>query len=427
VASRTAKPKGARRGTVAGSNGHDPDAELDGRAVKRVREDRRRVPGATGAKPRGRKGGTSPDFGPFHPLSMKRMVSQLPPPADFVVELLAARGELTEIWGGKGLGKSLLCEEMTRGVATGTPVAGLECKRGRVLYVDSENGRHEIWRRVHYLKLPERNVRMIDAMGAHLIKDEKHLRALIKLVQPDLVIYDSLRRLTGGLDENDSRDMAAVMGLLMELARGYRHAAVLIHHPRKDGTESRGSGAIGDQVTIEWKMERVGTDRHLRKLTNHKMRCAEEPKEPLWLRTQREDGSFGISRAEAPAGSGLPVSGPAREPLAQDIVDALHDVFSPISKPELAKKLSTDPKGGTFRRTLEALVAEGVVAKHTDVKPIKYGVSPPPPLGVGTLAPGDSDGKGATPGASGDSVATKVAPKRKRRRHLRLVEGDDDE
>lgn len=55
-----------------------------------------------------------------------------------------------------------------------------------------------------------------DGTGAHLVRDEGYLRAAIKYEEPDLVVLDSLRRLTPGSDENDSGDMAEVVGLIKD-------------------------------------------------------------------------------------------------------------------------------------------------------------------------------------------------------------------
>lgn len=93
----------------------------------------RHSPGATGATPRGRRSGTPPDTGPLRRFDLAHMAVTDSPPPDFVVAHLAARGEVSQLWGAPGVGKSALAEAVCGGVASGQAVAGLKCKRGRVL------------------------------------------------------------------------------------------------------------------------------------------------------------------------------------------------------------------------------------------------------------------------------------------------------
>lgn len=364
----------------------------------------RRVTGATGANSSARRRGTrAPDLGPLRPYDVSHMAATEPPEPDFVVQHLAARGEVSQLWGAPGVGKSMVVEACCGGVGHGAAVAGLECTPGKVLYLDAENGDYEVHRRVRNLDLPPGSVAIYDAGAAHLVDDEVYIRAAIDKEDPDLLVLDSLRRLTPGTDENDSGAMAEVIGIVKHLANEYDLAALLIHHARKDGAMERGSSAIKDQVSISWEMKRVpgSTDRHLRRLQNHKMRIGPEP-DDRWLRIVWDHG-VRIVEAEPPDDAPRLASGRVRDELAHRILDVLEGKKG--DRKQLAHAVGTDPKNGTFRRALQDLLDGGVL----DLRNGKYRTVPQPHSSVTAyLAPGTTRDS-ATSSASGDPVAPSVA------------------
>ena len=313
---------------------------------------------------------------------------------------LAARGEATLLWGAPGVGKSLLVEACCGGVGHGETVAGMRCKRGRVLYLDAENGEYEVHRRVHNLGLPADSVVIYDASTTRVQQNAKNIRAAIKWEAPDLLVLDSLRRMTVGMDENESGAMATVVALTKEWATDFDLATLLIHHARKDGRAERGSSAIKDQVSISWEMCRESNvvDRNLRRLVNHEMRIAAEPAD-RWLRIEWEDG-LRIVDSDEPEDDEL-ATGPRGE-MKQQIVDALEGKRG--TRSAIAKAIRCDSKHGTFRRALQDLETTGFISRNGDDKYGKVPVPRVPNPPVGTLAPGTQT-NGATTGASGESVA----------------------
>jgi hypothetical protein len=335
------------------------------------------------------------------------MARSEPPEPDFLITPLAARGEVGQLWGPGGIGKSMLVEACCGGVGTGAVVAGLRCEKGRVMYLDAENGEYEVHRRVRNLALPPDQVAIYDASSTHVVHHQKAIARAIKADKPDLLVLDSLRRLTPGTDENDSGDMAEVIGVIKTFAQRYELAVLLIHHARKDGTTERGSSAIKDQVSISWEMRRapgVG-DRHLRCLHNDKMRIAAEP-DDLWLRIVW-NGGVQIVAAQSPDDALPLATGPQRSVIAQSIVDLLEERKG--SRATICKHLGRTEKDGTVRRALAELVDSGEIEKRPDGKYARVPLRQPPvvaPLAPGTPTPS------ASSGASGESVAPKVARKR---------------
>jgi DNA-binding transcriptional ArsR family regulator len=363
-----------------------------------------RVPGA---KTGGMANGT---HGKLRRLDVAHMARTVPEPPDFLVESVVARGEVTVLWGAPGKGKSLFSEACTRGVALGEPVAGLDCKQGRVAYFDAENGEYEIHRRVRGLGFPAKDVAIFDAgSGVHLVHDLDEFRAALAEIRPAMVVLDSLRRLTPGSEENDSGAMAEAIGATKALAQEFDCGVLVIHHARKDGGEYRGSSAIRDQVSISWRLSQSETDkdRSRRVLSNDKMRIGPEP-EDLALRIEYDDDSIGIVAADLPAGGQRLATGRQRSSLAEQILSLLDD--RPAKRPALAGQLGRTAKDGTVRRALEELEEGGYVRRLKDGNWERVPVASTPDLANGELAP---SGQGASPGASGEQLAPRTKKRRR--------------
>ena len=327
----------------------------------RARSKGAKVPGAKG---RGARSGT---IGKLRRLDLKWMARNDPPEPDFLVELVAARGEVTLLWGSAGIGKSLLTEALGRGVACGEDVAGLACKRGHVLFIDAENGANEIHRRVHQLGLPAARVAIWDASeGVHLVTDYSDIVQIVEREKPDLVVFDSLRRLTPGSQENDSDVMADAIAHVKQIAQTCGVAVILIHHARKDESIYRGSSALRDQVSVSWKLGRDSqdSDRDRRYLDCDKMRIAPEPNGRLWLRIVRDHGTVRMEADGAPPQR--TVSGRQRADIADQILKMLDQ--EPMTRPALARALGRQAKDGTVRRALAELQEVGLVESQAKGK-----------------------------------------------------------
>ena len=79
---------------------------------------------------------------------------------------------------------------------------------------------------------------------------------------PSVLMLDSLRSLTPGLDENDSKDTEAALRPVVGGVSGQRMgiATLILHHAGKSGVEYRGSTAIGSAVELGFTMSRHDED-----------------------------------------------------------------------------------------------------------------------------------------------------------------------
>lgn len=175
---------------------------------------------------------------------------------------VAARGCLSILAGRPGEGKSWLALGLAKGCAEGSVVAGIPCNLGKTLYLDAENGESEMTRRAQMIGL-NRNVEFLFTEGPFDI--EENLVVLchhIAHVAPTLVILDGFRALWPG-DENDSRAVTHVLGLLQHVAREYDVAILMLHHMSKTGGY-RGTGAIAAVPQILIEIEADGPARELK-------------------------------------------------------------------------------------------------------------------------------------------------------------------
>lgn len=183
----------------------------------------------------------------FRPLDLTRE----PPPVDWLLDGLVARGDVTIGAGGEGLGKSMFTMALTAAVADGTPtVCGLKVYRtGRVLYVDEENPEDVVFHRLRRFGLKNtENVRYLWNNGIRLDRDPDEFLAEALDFAPDLIVLDSLSRLHS-LEENDRGSMGPLFNeVLKPLARESKAAVFLIHHHDKAGMGPRGSGDITASV-----------------------------------------------------------------------------------------------------------------------------------------------------------------------------------
>lgn len=300
-------------------------------------------------------------------LDVAEMVRTMPPPVPWVIEGIAVEGALTLISGKEGEGKSLLAMSLAVGVALGEDVAGVACKRRRVLIVDAENGPYEIHRRVHTLGLPAEGVTVVEADGYNLGRDLAALEELIAKVDPGLVILDSFRSLWPTGEENDSGAVSPVLDGLRNMLRRRRVAGLLLHHVSRAGNDYRGTSAIGAAIEIGLALKRIPEDpeaRDRRRLRCFKCRPAPEPSD-RWLRLHVERGQVFVDATDAFVGESegeKPVA-PVRDELAPKMLAAAEE---PMSWPDLARAIDRGPKDGTARRLRDDLLKKGELTTIED-------------------------------------------------------------
>jgi archaellum biogenesis ATPase FlaH len=170
-----------------------------------------------------------------------------------------------------GSGKSLLSVDLAWAIVTGGKFLGEQCKKGRVLLINSDQPLNMT---VSYLSdrgfdEAEKNLEVIGASGdiaAWTIRDLELLEQWLNDYKPDLVIIDSIRTAVCyplGLEEK-SEQVGHWMKEVERLVTRYG-SLVWIHHDNKDTQKNgvaraSGSTAIPGNVSVHWRIERTGTD-----------------------------------------------------------------------------------------------------------------------------------------------------------------------
>jgi hypothetical protein len=75
---------------------------------------------------------------------------------------------------------------------------------------------------------------------------------------PGLIVVDTLARVASGVDENNARDMGAVVDGFDTLKRETRASVLVLHHSRKDGGSERGSSALRGAADVMILCEKEG-------------------------------------------------------------------------------------------------------------------------------------------------------------------------
>jgi len=211
-------------------------------------------------------------------------------PVEFLIDGLLPVPSLTIVYGGPGSLKSMILVDMALCVAGGVPWlemlpngeqtppgATFTTKQAPVLWVDFDNGPRRTRERIGAIgrghNLPtDTPMRYISMPSPWMdASDRKHIGEVAKFVQFHgfrLVVIDNLGLINGGIEEN-SGEMAMVMGHLRWLAESAGCAVIVVHHQRKSsgmtagvrkGETLRGHSTIEASLDLALLVERNGRE-----------------------------------------------------------------------------------------------------------------------------------------------------------------------
>lgn len=184
---------------------------------------------------------------------------------DYLVPGLLPRGESALLVAMPKVGKSLLGVDLAFSVATGeSTFLGEVCQTGKVLLVSVDESRNSAGRKLMKRGFRTQDQDKIKVVTKFTIEQLDKLEETIEDFRPTLVIIDSLKRITKGLDiDENSAKFADNVYSISELCNKYNASCLLIHHSKKNnestGVEnSRGSTAITGALGNVWLLDRIG-------------------------------------------------------------------------------------------------------------------------------------------------------------------------
>lgn len=191
-----------------------------------------------------------------------------PPPAPLIDSFLFRQSH-TMLVGAPSAGKSFVALDMAAAIATGRPYQGLyQVQQGKVIYLVGEGFKGFVQRGRAWAFAYDQ----VDAIqrDIHIVRDpyslpggdrqetDKAVMWWARFVEqaaklnPELIIIDTLARVTVGLKENDASDMGQVNQDMADMIDHLDTTIMLVHHTSRSTNHARGSTALLGSVDSEF-------------------------------------------------------------------------------------------------------------------------------------------------------------------------------
>ena len=241
-------------------------------------------------------------YGPFGaPVDIRKAFSTKPE-LDFVLPGFLT-GSTGVIIAPGSTGKSLLSLQIAQTIALGEDVFGIfrdmseygpveaQIKSGTVAIINVEDQDVIIEDRLHSMgekfsdeeqALIEERLMIFSEVGKNftivskneqgrLVPSMKLTEAMefLKTLKPRLVIFDTMNRLSAGVDENSNGDMGLVMSMIENLNRQVGCSSLIVHHANKGSVLSgnsdsqqagRGASAVTDNARFQINLSTMSKD-----------------------------------------------------------------------------------------------------------------------------------------------------------------------
>jgi hypothetical protein len=216
---------------------------------------------------------------------------------EWTVQELLPRGETILFVALPKVGKSKAAVDLAFCVVTGeSRFLGREVRQGKVLLICPDASKQSLKSEMLKRGFRSQDSKNIRIMPRWSIDQMSVLEAELEDFRPDLVIIDSLKKITAGkeISENSAEFADNIIALNDMLGR-YRASGVLIHHASKSNeavgvAKARGSTAIVGACWGVWDLERIPKPD-----PNNKKKMIADPKCPKRIFTATSRDSEGLS------------------------------------------------------------------------------------------------------------------------------------
>jgi Fe2+ or Zn2+ uptake regulation protein len=199
---------------------------------------------------------------------------------EYLIPGMLPRGETVLCVGMPKAGKTLLAIDAAFAVATGeSHFLGEKVQQGKVLLVSVDESAQST--KAKLIKRGFRKGDQIHVMTRWDISQIDKLEQKLEDLRPDLVVIDSVKRITLGREVSEnSAEFADMIYQIKELIGKYRAACLLIHHSNKNPDAMgvgriRGNTAIAGAVWGAWLLDRIPVPD-----PNNKKRLIIDPSDP---------------------------------------------------------------------------------------------------------------------------------------------------
>lgn len=219
---------------------------------------------------------------------------------DYLVEPWLPAPSIVQVYGYSGSGKSLFVQHCMTALACGAKYFGpFEVARpARVLYLDFENGKGTIARRLmamreQYGEAEDRlniwapfdgrdDINLRTAEGMMLLKH------WIEMSRPDVVVIDTIRTAFPGLEENSAEEWSRINSLAIKL-RNSGISVIMLHHSNKptDGP-GREAGSTNQLTPLETQIRVAQVYRNEQVAEQKGGLWDENYERPVWPQLERK-------------------------------------------------------------------------------------------------------------------------------------------
>lgn len=224
---------------------------------------------------------------------------------NWIVEKLVPEGGITILGGKRSCNKTWFSLGAALAITRGEPFLGnFKTIQKKVVYIDAENGRSQIKKRLKMLTDAEQFPGLDFMFFPSLKLDEgnEELHACLSASPGSVVIIDSFRRVLG-VDENDASAVNGMLvGALRPLVEECKATFILLHHLRKGSgrgvqdhlDELRGSSELVNYADSVVLMERLRTNPNIVTVRHAKSRTGVEVP-PFRLEVVSDEENFGFN------------------------------------------------------------------------------------------------------------------------------------
>lgn len=183
------------------------------------------------------------------------------PPTKYIVDGLLEHGGLVSVIGDSGVGKSAVVLDMAASIVAGKDWKGRKTIQCPVLYVAGEGvsgavDRLHAWEREHNCYVLEDNFYLVEeaVMFGGRTDAWAYLAREVRRLGVGLVIFDTLARMSSGLDENSATDMGSAITIFDRLKKTTGAGVLYVHHTTRGTSHGRGTtalrGALDSEVLV---------------------------------------------------------------------------------------------------------------------------------------------------------------------------------